>query len=202
LVLAPVLDQASIFFRKAMSAYRALGKPVAPKVENRLSLELVNGSRIVTLPGQEANVRGYTADLILIDEASRIPDELYREALRPMLIRRPLGRLVLLSTPYGKRGIFYHEWTKGTEWEKHQIKATENPSMDIHKLLKERDQGERYFAQEFLCEFVETEDQVFSHDVINDAFDPEVKPLWPNTHKTTEDTSVYHSLGPLWEDAS
>jgi hypothetical protein len=36
------------------------------------------------LPGKEATSRGYTPILIIIDEASRVPDDLYR-AVRPML---------------------------------------------------------------------------------------------------------------------
>jgi hypothetical protein len=48
-------------------------------------LLLSNGSRIVGLPGTEAAVRGFSAALlIVIDEATRVADEMYR-ALRPML---------------------------------------------------------------------------------------------------------------------
>ena len=39
---------------------------------------LPNGSRIVGLPGKEANIRGYSANLLIIDEASRVPDDLYK----------------------------------------------------------------------------------------------------------------------------
>jgi hypothetical protein len=35
-----------------------------------------------------------------------------------------------------------------------------------------------FFRQEFNCEFVETTDQVFSYDTINEAFDDNVKPLF------------------------
>ncbi len=40
-----------------------------------------------------------------IDEAARVSDELYR-AVRPMLATSG-GRIVLLSTPFGKRGFFF-----------------------------------------------------------------------------------------------
>jgi hypothetical protein len=34
------------------------------------------------------------------------------------------------------------------------------------------------FRQEYMCEFVETVDQIFSYDVIRAAFDPAVTPLF------------------------
>ena len=53
--------------------------------DNEISLALPNGSRIVGLPGTEATVRGFSAvSLLLVDEASRVSDELY-QAIRPML---------------------------------------------------------------------------------------------------------------------
>ena len=48
--------------------------------------------------------------MLILDEAARVPDELYA-ALRPMLAVGG-GRLVLLSTPFGKRGFFWREWSE------------------------------------------------------------------------------------------
>ena len=77
--------------------------------ETQRCLELANGSRVVGLPGREATVRSFGGvALLVLDEAARIPDELYR-SVRPMLaVSR--GRLVALSTPFGQRGWFYQEW--------------------------------------------------------------------------------------------
>jgi hypothetical protein len=50
-----------------------------------MSLLFPNGSRIVGLPGIEVTVRGFSAvSLLLIDEASRVDDAMYK-ALHPML---------------------------------------------------------------------------------------------------------------------
>jgi hypothetical protein len=83
---------------------RNLGiKPTGDRF-NKLSLMLPNGSRIVGLPGTERTVRGFTASLILIDEAAGVEDAMYK-ALRPMLaVQR--GDLWLISTPRSKRGFF------------------------------------------------------------------------------------------------
>jgi hypothetical protein len=76
---------------------------------NTTSLLFPNGSRIVGLPGTEATVRGFSAvSLLLIDEASRVPDEIYK-ALRPTLAVGN-GDLWLMSTPHGQRGFFYETW--------------------------------------------------------------------------------------------
>jgi hypothetical protein len=112
LCLAPALRQSQELFGKVASFYRELSRPVVPQAERRLSLELENGSRIVTLPGSEKTIRGFSgATLLLVDEASRVDDGLYY-AIRPMLAVSG-GTLMMLSTPYGKRGVFYEAWSGG-----------------------------------------------------------------------------------------
>src|SRR5207244_8823436 len=71
--------------------------------ESRLQLHLDNGSRIIGLPASEGKVRVYSSvALLLIDEASRVDDGLYR-AMRPTLALSR-GRLLALSAPFGERG--------------------------------------------------------------------------------------------------
>jgi hypothetical protein len=83
--------------------------PVAARATGQ-GLELGSGSRIVSLPGTEGTIRGYSAVSLLIgDEAARVSDALYY-AVRPMLAVSQ-GRLLALSTPFGKRGWFCEEWT-------------------------------------------------------------------------------------------
>ena len=108
LCLAPALRQSQELFGKMLGFYRDLERPVLPQAERKLSLELDNGSRIVTLPGTEKTIRGFSgAALLIVDEASRVADELYF-AVRPMLAVSG-GSLMMLSTPYGKCGIFFEE---------------------------------------------------------------------------------------------
>src|ERR671917_48173 len=100
LCLAPALRQSQELFGKVAGFYRDLGRPVSPLGERKLSLELENGSRIVTLPGSEKTVRGFSgAGLLLVDEAARVDDQLYF-AIRPMLAASG-GALMMLSTPHG-----------------------------------------------------------------------------------------------------
>lgn len=180
LLLAPSLRQAQELFRKLQTVYNELDSPVLPqaKEESALRMELDNGSRIVALPGKEATIRGFSGvSLLIVDEASRVPDELY-QAIRPMLAVSG-GRIVLLSTPFGKRGFFYSEWTDGDGWMRTKITAEQCPRIDKDWLKRERQMiGDWWYLQEYFCEFVETDDQVFSYDDIQAALDSEIKPLF------------------------
>jgi hypothetical protein len=180
LLLSPSLRQSQELFRKVKDALAALGKDACSvAVESALRLELANRSRIVSLPGKEATIRGFSnVALLVVDEASRVADDLYH-AVRPMLAVSG-GRLVLLSTPFGKRGFFYHEWTEGgPAWRRVKVTAEECPRISKEWLERERATiGDWWFAQEYGCAFVETDDQVFRYNDIAEAFDANVAPLF------------------------
>ena len=121
----------------------------------RSSLALPNGSRIVGLPGTEATVRGFSAvSLLLIDEAARVQEAVYK-ALRPMLAVGN-GDLWLMSTPWGQRGFFYEVWAHGGEVGA-AFGAGDGVRADSAEFLEEerREMGTTWFAQEYLCEFVD-----------------------------------------------
>ena len=179
LLVSPSLRQSGELFRKVADFLKAL--EIQPRLleDNRLSLTLTNKSRIVSLPGKEQTIRGFSgANLIIEDEAARVADELYY-SVRPMLAVSG-GRLILMSTPFGKRGHFFEEWTKGgPSWERIEITALDCPRIDRDFLEEERAAlGDWWFKQEYLCEFVETVDQVFSYEQVYSAITEDVEPLF------------------------
>jgi hypothetical protein len=178
LCLAPALRQSQELFAKIAGFYRDLGRPVPPQGERKLSLELENDSRIITLPGSERTVRGFSgAALLLVDEASRVEDELYY-SIRPMLAVSG-GSLMMLTTPYGKRGVFFEEWTAPRAWDRYEVPAGECPRIPEEFLEEERSALPPWvFRQEYECSFEETEDAVFTHEMIERAVTDEVKPLF------------------------
>jgi hypothetical protein len=178
LCLAPALRQSQELFGKVLGFYRDLGRPVSPQGERKLSLELENGSRIVTLPGSEKTIRGFSGtSLLILDEAARVEDELYF-AVRPMLAVSG-GALMMLSTPYGKRGIFYEEWTGGHGWERYEVPASQCLRISEEFLEEERRVLPSWvYRQEYECSFEETEDQVFTTEMVEQAVTPEVTPLF------------------------
>ncbi len=179
LLLSPSLRQSGELFRKVMDLFGALGRPMAVAAESALRLELANGSRVVSLPGDEKNVRCFSGvAMLVIDEAARVPDALYY-AVRPMLaVSR--GHLVALSTPFGKRGWFHDEWHGEGDWQRVKVTAEQCPRIAPAFLAEERRAlGERWYEQEYQCNFAETIDAVFSWDDIQAALSDEVQPLFP-----------------------
>jgi hypothetical protein len=178
LLLAPSYRQSKELFRKVKDALAALPFPAPLASESALELEFTNLSRIVALPGKEATIRGFSGvSLLIVDEASRVPDELY-QAIRPMLAVSG-GDILLLSTPFGKRGFFHHEWSEGVAWHRTKVTAKDCPRIPREWLEQERQSiGDWWYRQEYLCEFVESVDSVFRYEDIQRALDPKVTPLF------------------------
>jgi hypothetical protein len=178
LLVSRTQRQSRLLFSSVKKLYRQLGAPSESVRDNGEVLELSNGSEIIALPALEENVRGYSGpSLIVIDEASRVPDDLY-ESLRPMLAVSG-GRLVALTTPHGKRGWFFQEWTsKENHWERIKITAHECPRIKKSFLDRERrERGDRYYRQEFECSFEDCIDSVFAGEDILAALSDDVEPL-------------------------
>lgn len=187
LLVAPALRQSQELFRKVKTCYAALGDLVPAVVENTLTLELGNGSRIICLPGSERTIRGLSApDLIIEDESARVPDELY-QAIRPMRATKPESRLILLSSAFGRRGHFYETWEHGgPDWERVKITAYDVPRIDPDWLEHERRAiGSWWFAQEYECQFVDSVDSAFRGEDIDNMASAEVPPLFA-AHETGE----------------
>lgn len=114
---------------------------------------------------------------MLLDEAAQVSEELYY-SVRPMLaVSR--GRLILLLTPFGKRGFFFKEWSESKAWKKIKITARECPRIAPEFLAEERLAfGDWWFRQEYLCEFSENVDAYFSYEEIEAAVSRDIKPLF------------------------
>jgi Terminase large subunit, T4likevirus-type, N-terminal len=132
----------------------------------------------VALPGTDKTIRGFSgASLLIVDEASRVADELYF-AVRPMLAVSG-GSLMMLSTPHGKRGVFFEEWTDSRGWERYEVKAEECPRISPKFLEEEREALPSWvYRQEYECSFEETEDLVFTYEMVEQAVSSEVTPLF------------------------
>ncbi len=177
-MVSPSLRQSGELFRKWISCYDQLDNPPGFKEDTKLSAELENGSRCVSLPGSEATVRGFSAPALVIeDESARVPDD-YHYSIKPMLAVSG-GDLLLMSTPFGKRGHFFHIFTEaGPEWQKILVPATECPRITEEFLAEERrSMPEAWFRAEYLCEFTETTDSVFSYDQVQACISKEIEPL-------------------------
>jgi hypothetical protein len=179
LILAPAERQAKELFTKVAEANHTLGHVVPADSYRKMGMELANGSRIEALPGTEKTIRGFSGvDLLIVDEASRVEDELYF-AVRPMLAISG-GRLMMLSTPYGKRGVFCDEWHSiASRWERYRVPATDCPRITDAFLEEERAALPSWvYRQEYECSFEVTEDQVFTTEMVDAAVSADVEPLF------------------------
>jgi hypothetical protein len=175
LLLSPSMRQSQELFRKCLDVYRALGRPIAPTAENALSLELEQGSRIVSLPGNEAKIRGMSGvRLLIIDEASRVVDGLYK-SVRPMLAVSG-GKLVVLSSPAGTRGFFYEAYKNRHNWDYFEVPATACSRISAEFLAEEyENMGEYFYNQEYLCKFNDAEQSAFRSEDIASIVSREVQ---------------------------
>ncbi len=173
LILAPSERQARETFAKTADFLRG----ETSESDRKLGVQLANGSRIEALPGTEKTIRGYSGvDLLILDEAARVEDLLYW-SIRPMLAVSG-GRLIMASTPHGKRGVFFEEWESGEGWERYEIPASEVPRIPADFLEEERrSMPEALYLQEYHCAFTETTDELFTYDMVAGAVSEEVAPL-------------------------
>jgi len=179
LLLSASLRQSQELFRSVKKFYAALlSSGVGIIEESALRVEFDNGSRLICLPSSEATIRGFAGvDLLIVDEASRCPDALYY-SIRPMLAVSG-GKIVLLSTPFGKRGFFYETYDKAESWQRFKVTAEQCPRISDEFLAQERaTMGDWWFRQEYMCEFVDDLSQFFSSDDISRAIDHSIAPLF------------------------
>jgi hypothetical protein len=178
LLAAPGQKQAMELHHKCRTFYRRLEQPLGDHGDSAVALQFGNNSRILALSGNPDTTRGYSAPrLVVVDEASRVLDELMI-TLRPMLAASPEGaQLVALSTPAGKRGWWYHDvWADETDpsWKRYKVPATEIPWISKDFLDRELYAlGQAAFEEEFLCIFGSGNAGVFDPAQIAAAHDDE-----------------------------
>jgi len=165
LLVAPSERQSHELFRKVLAAFHALGQPVPAVKCNQSELELAHGSRLVALPGREDTIRSFSAvNLLILDEAARIPDDLYR-SVRPMLAvsrAQGTGRLVALSTPFGERGWFHQEWVGPGPFRRIHIPWTQCPRITPDFIAEEtRALGPAWVDQEYNALFTTLQGLVY-----------------------------------------
>ena len=138
--------------------------------DTRNEFELSNHSRIVSLTSNEETIRGYSKPrLIILDEASRIPDDVYL-CLRPMLLVSPNWELWIISTPFGQRGFFHME-SRNPTFKKYRQTIWDSLKLGRvnRKFIEdEKKKGDIYFQQEFECEFVSNLQTLFTRKELED----------------------------------
>jgi Terminase large subunit, T4likevirus-type, N-terminal len=175
-IVSPSQRQSGEMIRTIRGFVGHLGLSLAG--ESVLKLEFDNGGRILALPGTERTVRGIAAaSLIIVDEASRVEDELLA-AVRPMLATTN-GRMIALSTPAGRRGWFFESWHSDHDWLRIRVSASDCPRISKEFLDEElKILGPMRFSEEYNLAFVDNTECAFPSHIVDRAFVSTVKPLW------------------------
>ncbi len=168
LVVASTQRQSMLMFDKMLSlmAKNALLQESIVR-KTRTILEFTNGSRIVALPcGRDGRtLRGETADLIIVDEAAFVPEEVILSVLMPMLATTS-GTMILLSTPYDKSHFFFRAFNL-PQWSKYRFKTSDNPLVSREYLEMQKEMlGDKRFRQEYEAEFVDDEKTYFPMELL------------------------------------
>jgi hypothetical protein len=180
LLVSPSQRQSAELFRTVMLCLGHLEGAPALTMSSVLRAEFANGSRILALPGTERTVRGYAkADLVVIDEAARVEDELLA-AVRPMLatIRRRAAHRI--EHTGGQARVVLRSMTRGDPaWHRVRVPASECPRITQDFLDEElKELGAQRFSEEYSLQFLDPDEAVFPTTIIDAAFSHEVLPLW------------------------
>lgn len=170
LALAPTQEKARNIVDKVRFAYSQLPSwmKVASLEDNKLSLILTNGSKIKAASGASESARGYTANVLILDEAAFIEnaEELWGSAQQTLATG---GKAIVLSTPNGVGQWFHQQWV-GAETEENNFIPVRLP-WSVHpsrnqKWREDQDKelGKRLAAQECDCSFISSGDTYFESE--------------------------------------
>lgn len=150
--ITPTYNLAKAFFDK-------LAKAVPfPANRSELTIQFVNGGSVQFFTGERLdNLRGRKFHLVVIDEASFIPDleTGWLNSIRPTLTDYK-GRALFLSTPRGKNYFFslYNKGINGEpDWQSFKFSTYDNPYIDPYEIDDARRQlPEAVFNQEYMAD--------------------------------------------------
>ena len=167
LIISATLRQSMLMFDTMLDyVSRSLWIEDSVKRKTRTLIRFRNGSKIKAYPcGKGKGIRGDTAHLIILDEASFMPEDVIGEAILPMLATTD-GTVIMLSTPYDRDHIFYKVFTS-PQWSKYSYPTEINPTVKKEFLEEQRELiGETRFRQEYRAEFVDDARAYFSQGLI------------------------------------
>ncbi len=182
LLVSPSLRQSSELFRKVSELRQAVPWRVPLTEDNRLSMAVRGGGRVVSLPSSESTVRGYSGVTLLVeDEAARVDDALHLAVLPMLAVRR--GRLILMSSAWARRGHFFETWENGANWHREKVTVYDVPRISPEWIEEQKATMPRsWFDSEYACVFVEPEDSVFAPADVYGALDESIQPLFGGSH--------------------
>jgi hypothetical protein len=177
LIIAAVERQAALDLE--MIRTFVLGSPLLSTSLLEISqtfVRLSTNAKVYSLPAgaEGATIRGFAADVVLLDEAARIPEDVYNAVL-PMISTKRAAKLVLATTPRGMSGFVWNA-TRSPIWKVVTVKATDSALISAEYLEEmRRTMPEDAFRMEFLAEFVDEATSAFPFALLDAAEDPSLE---------------------------
>ncbi len=146
-------------------------RPSEEAVLTRSEITFPNGSRIIAIPANPDTARGYSANLVLDEFAIHEKPWDIWAAIYPS-ITNPLSgekKLRIVSTPKGMGNKFADLWHKNDHYSKHKVTIEDAVRMGLPVNLAELRAGvddPDIWAQEYLCEFIDTTSVLLTYEAI------------------------------------
>lgn len=147
---------------------------------NTQQISFTNGSYVKSLPATDG-ARGESADLLILDEAAFMEDDIFEQVIEPMVTHTG-GAIILITTPNGMRGFFYDYFDPFNKKEKHVYSRYWFPSVVcpnpfvqemVERKVNDPSTDELSFRQEYLAEFRSDKTAYFPGKLVDPAIDYE-----------------------------
>ncbi len=138
-------------------------------------LTLTNGSTIRSVPASIRQIRGWPVDLLIVDEAAFVDNDIW-EAAEPAILARPGSRVIMTSSPWGSNEHWFRKlWNEGNDAPGDHVESFSWSTFDsplADKELLERWRATRpaeWFRREVLGEFTDDSGAFFSESELMGA---------------------------------
>jgi hypothetical protein len=180
-IFAPDRKQAAITFNYVLGLLRSVPSLTALIVTvTKDSIELSNGVVIEVITASVAAPRGRSYAVVIIEEAAFLPTdqssnpdvELLR-AVRPALARVPGSMLVVVSSPYARKGVLWTAWQKYHDQPDGAVvfvqapTLTLNPTFDAAAVAQAYEDDPASAAAEYGAEFRADVESFIGPDVLS-----------------------------------
>jgi phage FluMu gp28-like protein len=148
------------------------------KRETLTLIEFKNGSIIYCLPAGDNgdNLRGFTADVVVIDEGAYVSDEIF-PVINPMLATTG-GKLIIIGTPWGVNNQFYRIFTEPKKYgfSAYKFKSIDNPNISEKFLEREKKSlPMMMYLQEYEAEFVDEADSYLPYNIVKGCINEDLQ---------------------------
>jgi len=174
LITAPMQDPADELFDKFTKHFKNSDftlSQLGVVEDNKTEWTFSHGTRVLarTLGQGKLSQRSKNPSFVIVDEAAYADDYHLSEVIEPFFITHPEYEFYLFSTPLGKSGYFYDavEGEASERWFSPHWPTEISPFADEEFLERKRaEKDSQSFAQEYLGEFVASEDAYLPHEIV------------------------------------